>query len=610
MDDPQERFTGLYDRHYRGVLGYALLRAEHGVAEDVSSETFLIAWRRLDELPDPPLPWLLGVTRNLLAKQRDSRHRRQALVDRIAALTTSQDHLIWDIAEHVVDRDTALAVLAALPEQDVEVMALATWHGLPPDQAATVMGCSTRTYNVRLHRARKRLGRALRTEAGTRAAQLRPRPSLRGGLMSYPPRRSREEPSCRASKEEDMTDRMFARLKPVELDELTDEAYRRRRSDDLARAFRTPRSPQPTRRFTMPRRPFLITATVAAAGLAAAVIAVPGLVSGDSSPGGTPAAVPRTSQAVDAAGSQPLDARSFLLAAAETAAREPASSGRYWYTRERVFEKIRVAEGEYTAEAKALLKEWEATQKALKDKPEELKAATEEFEKKSYELKTSQVPYDATAAYTKDFWRAREKGATSRTVGNQDVKITFRTPEDEAKWKEAGSPVLRDDRPRTGDDTTERVLSIDNPGLNVRNVAELPTGKKDLERRLRSLYGRKPSGGGGKATFDMYLWQTGLDLMAAPITPGTRSALFQVLAGQSGLRSQGTVTDALGRAGVALTTSDTSEEGTFEFRLILDEKTAELLEYSVAEQGESSPLVQVAYEDMGWVDRLGERPRD
>ncbi|MFI7707316.1 RNA polymerase sigma factor [Nonomuraea sp. NPDC049480] len=161
MDDPEERFTDIYDRHYRSVLGYALLRAERGAAEDVSSETFLVAWRRLDELPEPPLPWLLGVARNLLAKQRDSRHRRQALVDRIAALHREQ--AAGDVAEHVIDRDTALSALSALPEQDVEAMVFATWYGLPPEQAATVMGCSVRAYNVRLHRARKRLNQALHT---------------------------------------------------------------------------------------------------------------------------------------------------------------------------------------------------------------------------------------------------------------------------------------------------------------------------------------------------------------------------------------------------------------------------------------------------------------
>jgi DNA-directed RNA polymerase specialized sigma24 family protein len=118
---------------------------------------------------------LLGVARNLLAKQWDSRHRRQRLVDRIAALSTSQDHLILDVAEHVVDRESALTALATLQEQDVEAMALATWHGLSPEEAATVMGCSTRTYNVRLHRARKRLDRALGAE--TRVTRSQPRPA-------------------------------------------------------------------------------------------------------------------------------------------------------------------------------------------------------------------------------------------------------------------------------------------------------------------------------------------------------------------------------------------------------------------------------------------------
>ncbi|MEU8036283.1 sigma-70 family RNA polymerase sigma factor [Streptosporangium sp. NPDC049078] len=172
MDDPEERFTDLYDRHYRSVLGYALLRAERDVAEDVCSETFLVAWRRLAQLPEPPLPWLLGVARNLLAKQRDSRTRRQALVDRIAALTTARDQVAWDVAEHVIDRENALAALSALPEQDVEAMVFATWYGLPPEQAATVMGCSVRTYNVRLHRARKRLTQAMHVGGPRRVRSL------------------------------------------------------------------------------------------------------------------------------------------------------------------------------------------------------------------------------------------------------------------------------------------------------------------------------------------------------------------------------------------------------------------------------------------------------
>jgi RNA polymerase sigma factor (sigma-70 family) len=168
VNDPEERFTALYDRHYRRVLGYVLLRAENGVAEDVSSETFLVAWRRLDEMPEQTLPWLLGVARNLLAKQCDSRQRRKALLDRITAGAAAQEEVSWDIAEQVVDKDAALIALASMPEKDLEAMALATWHGLDPQESAAVMGCSVRAYHARLHRARKRLATALSAESGSR----------------------------------------------------------------------------------------------------------------------------------------------------------------------------------------------------------------------------------------------------------------------------------------------------------------------------------------------------------------------------------------------------------------------------------------------------------
>ncbi|WP_162641905.1 CU044_5270 family protein [Streptosporangium sp. 'caverna'] len=406
-----------------------------------------------------------------------------------------------------------------------------------------------------------------------------------------------------------MNDRVFAQLKPVELDGLTEDAYLRRRSDDLARAFQTPRSPQRSRRLTMPRLPFLITAATAAAGIAAAVIVVPGLVSGDPAPGApTAAVVSRGSQ--DSQEPQTVDARSFLLAAAVTAAREPAGSGRYWYTRERVIQQVTVDEAKYTARVKTLVREWEARKKELKGKPAELEAADKEMEKKVGELKASppKVSYAATAAYTEDSWHAREKGDSNRTVGNQDVKITFGSPEDREKWKEEGSPVLREDKPSTSDLDLPLVLSIDNPTLTLQSLAGLPTDKEGLERRLRSLYGK--SSARDRVDFAGYLPQTSLDLLRAPLTPGTRSALFKVLAEQPGITSQGEVTDALGRTGVALTSRFTSDGDSFEFRLIFDEKSAKLLEYSTTKEGESSPLTRVAYQDTGWVDRLGERPQD
>jgi RNA polymerase sigma factor (sigma-70 family) len=156
VDDSQARLTALYEEHYRSVLSYVLLRADQETAEDITSETFVIAWRKLSRLPEPPLPWLLGVARNLVRTQRRTSARRHNLVARLAELAPADD-----VAEQVAERQAALTALAELSELDAEAVLLASWYGLTPDEAAKIAGCSARTFNVRLHRARRRLTDAL-----------------------------------------------------------------------------------------------------------------------------------------------------------------------------------------------------------------------------------------------------------------------------------------------------------------------------------------------------------------------------------------------------------------------------------------------------------------
>ncbi|MDX3104545.1 CU044_5270 family protein [Nonomuraea angiospora] len=383
-----------------------------------------------------------------------------------------------------------------------------------------------------------------------------------------------------------MTDRIFAELKPDGLDELAEDGYRRRRSADLARAFATPR----VRRRS--RRPFLLVASAAAAGLAAATVVV--------ASGGTPA--PKTQSPAVAA--KPATARSFLLAAASTALREPAESGRYWYLRERTFAKVHHVPGDYAAKLDALRKAQEDKEAGLKGAPERLAAAKKEFDRKVMELKTggiAELPYAAFAADTRETWRPMKAGETGRSVSNQDVEVTFGSPQDEADWRAAGSPELAEKRPKTYDDDTERILSIDNPSLNLRNLGDLPTGEDALRRRLDDLWKRSPN----SADTDKagYLWQTAVDLMTAPLKPGTRAALFRVLADQPAVSLEGRTSDALGRTGVALSTPTAHE---LTVRLVVDEQSAELLQYELAEKGKL--LLRVALEDMGWSDELGRRP--
>lgn len=68
-DADSERFTRLYRDHYDRVLAYAMRRAPAEVAKEAVDETFLIAWRKLSDLPHRVLPWLLVVARNAVNQQ-------------------------------------------------------------------------------------------------------------------------------------------------------------------------------------------------------------------------------------------------------------------------------------------------------------------------------------------------------------------------------------------------------------------------------------------------------------------------------------------------------------------------------------------------------------
>jgi RNA polymerase sigma-70 factor, ECF subfamily len=153
-----ERFTGLYDRYRNRVYAYAVSRSGRQLADEVVSEVFLVAWRRLDELPSDPLPWLLVTARNVIGTEFRAAARQESLAAELASWGSG---VAADIADEVSERHAVLRALAALPEADRELLTLSAWHGLTPREAASVIGCSPATYFVRLHRARRRLEKAM-----------------------------------------------------------------------------------------------------------------------------------------------------------------------------------------------------------------------------------------------------------------------------------------------------------------------------------------------------------------------------------------------------------------------------------------------------------------
>jgi RNA polymerase sigma factor (sigma-70 family) len=154
-----ERFEGLFRGNYAAVRAYALRRAPRDVAQDVVAETFLVAWRRLDDVPADALPWLYAVARRVLANERRSADRRAKLERRVAAAATAVRP--GEAGESVGDAQLLRAALAGLSDRHREALMLVAWQGLSGARAARAAGCSRATFAVRLHRARARLAAEL-----------------------------------------------------------------------------------------------------------------------------------------------------------------------------------------------------------------------------------------------------------------------------------------------------------------------------------------------------------------------------------------------------------------------------------------------------------------
>jgi RNA polymerase sigma factor (sigma-70 family) len=152
----EARINELYHRHARDILSYALRRtSDPEDAADVLAETFLIAWRRLGEVPldGEARLWLYGTARHVLANHVRGARRRDRLTERLREELRQQ----LPVVNRTAEGSALLEALAGLGEADRELLMLIGWEELTPTQAARALGISPLAARTRLHRARHRL---------------------------------------------------------------------------------------------------------------------------------------------------------------------------------------------------------------------------------------------------------------------------------------------------------------------------------------------------------------------------------------------------------------------------------------------------------------------
>jgi RNA polymerase sigma-70 factor (ECF subfamily) len=173
------KFRRIFDAHISIVHRYCLRRLCVADANDAVSEVFLVAWRRIEQIPggEETLPWLLGVTRNVVRNAERSARRSERLTARVGDEPMPHDPGPEVQIVRSSEYAEVAAALAGLKPKDREVIRLRVWEELTAPQIALVLGCSVAAAEKRITRAAARLSAAVEG----RRSMARPRLIGKGG---------------------------------------------------------------------------------------------------------------------------------------------------------------------------------------------------------------------------------------------------------------------------------------------------------------------------------------------------------------------------------------------------------------------------------------------
>lgn len=162
--DAPSAFAELFERHARMIGAFASRRVGSHAADDVLSETMLVAFRRrrdFDLAWESAKPWLLGIASRVIKKHRADEARQWRSFE---ASASRGEHVSDGAIDSAGDRTDASAAvralaprIAGLPARDRETLLLYAWGDLTYEEIAVALSVPVGTVRSRLNRVRRKL---------------------------------------------------------------------------------------------------------------------------------------------------------------------------------------------------------------------------------------------------------------------------------------------------------------------------------------------------------------------------------------------------------------------------------------------------------------------
>ena len=159
----EKRFLAAHAAGHDRIYRYFRRRTENAAtAEDLCAEVFRIAWEKTGQEEGLSVMVLFGIAKNVLRNHDRAAQRSASL---LGALQLEREH----------ERDTGESriheALARLGSDEREVLLLTYWDGFSSSEVSDLLDTSATAVRMRLHRARKALGRLLATDFQSEGAK-------------------------------------------------------------------------------------------------------------------------------------------------------------------------------------------------------------------------------------------------------------------------------------------------------------------------------------------------------------------------------------------------------------------------------------------------------